>query len=357
MPASSSAPVDLEYTRRLPKIELHAHLTGSISRECLHEIWKTKRAQEPELDLDDPLTAISLDNDINTFFPLFSTYIYKLCNTLPSIEYSTKAVLNDFQSDGVTYLELRTTPRAIPENNITKDAYITTILTLLHAHNTNPANSMKAHLILSIDRRHTPTQASETVSLALKHRRNGVVGLDLCGDPSKGDVRAFTPAFQRAREEGLPITLHFAEIEESASQAELETLLSWRPGRIGHVIHVSPAFRERIVAEGVGVELCLSCNVKAKMVAGMYADHHFGWWRQTGVPLAICTDDVGVFCSLLSEEYLLAATHFHLTRRETRELAERPIPCIFGGEEEKARLRRMFHKFDEEEKEFKEDDV
>ena len=50
--------------------QLHAHLTGSISRDCLHEIWTTRKAQHPALDLQDPLIAIppgKVDYDIKTY--------------------------------------------------------------------------------------------------------------------------------------------------------------------------------------------------------------------------------------------------------------------------------------------------
>ena len=38
----------------IPKIKLHAHLSGSISRQCLHELWLQKRAADPTFDLPDP---------------------------------------------------------------------------------------------------------------------------------------------------------------------------------------------------------------------------------------------------------------------------------------------------------------
>jgi adenosine deaminase len=49
---------DLAFTKALPKVELHAHLTGSISRKCLHEIWRQKKSQDPTFALEDPLLAI-----------------------------------------------------------------------------------------------------------------------------------------------------------------------------------------------------------------------------------------------------------------------------------------------------------
>ncbi|KAF2011360.1 Metallo-dependent hydrolase [Aaosphaeria arxii CBS 175.79] len=330
--------------------QLHAHLTGSISRHCLHQIWTHKTANGSPLDLEDPLIAIPhgrVDYDIKTFFPLFSSYIYKLCNDVDSIKYSTRAVLDDFQKDGVVYLELRTTPRSIPQQGLSKDDYVKTVLAILQAHNENPSNTMKTFLILSVDRRNTVAEAEEVVDLSIKYRSAGVVGVDLCGNPAVGDVRIFTPVFARAKTAGLNITLHFAEIQESGTDQELDTLLSWDPDRLGHVIHVSDAFRARIESQHIGVELCLSCNVHAKMITGSFPDHHFGTWRHSSVPVALSTDDVGVFCSPLSQEYHLAATHFGLDRKQTLDLSERAADCIFTGEEQRARLRRIFSEWHE----------
>jgi adenosine deaminase len=196
-------------------------------------------------------------------------------------------VLQDFQDDGVVYVELRTTPRAIPGENVTKENYVKTILDQIKAHNHDANNTMRAFLILSIDRRNNTTEAVQVVDLAIKHQSAGVVGVDLCGDPAKGDVRIFGDSFARAKAAGLKITLHFAESETSASDLELQTLLSWQPNRLGHVIHVKEEFQKIIEQHEIGVELCLSCNVHAKMITGTYSDHHFGMWRNSSVPVAL----------------------------------------------------------------------
>jgi adenosine deaminase len=146
---------------------------------------------------------------------------------------------------------------------------------------------MRAFLILSIDRRNTPAEAEHVVDLAIKYQSSGVVGVDLCGDPAKGDVRIFANAFARAKTHGLKMTLHFAETETSGCDVELSTLLSWKPDRLGHVIHVKEAFQKSIEEQNIGVELCLSCNVHAKMITGTYSDHHFGMWRHSSVPVAL----------------------------------------------------------------------
>lgn len=229
----------------------------------------------------------------SSFFCLFSTYIYALCNDLESLIYTTTSVLKDFQADGVIYLELRTTPRAIPSANITKDDYVQTILQCISDFNEASASNlsitpMTTNLLLSIDRRNDLPTALAVVDLALKYHSRGVVGIDLCGDPAVGDVSMFQPAFVKAKEHDLKVTIHFAEAPQSSTDAELRTLLSYWPDRIGHVINVPRDIKDEVVRRKLGVELCLSCNVHAKMITGSFGEHHFGWWKGTGCPIILC---------------------------------------------------------------------
>jgi adenosine deaminase len=187
-------------------------------------------------------------------------------------------VLADFNADNVVYLELRTTPRAIPKNGISKLLYVETILSCIEEYERDPAHRLRTRLILSVDRSNSLAEANEVVDIGLSFRSRGIVGIDLCGNPAKGPINHFAPAFGRARTEGLKITLHFAEALASSSDEELWTLLSWQPDRIGHVIHVTDDLKQEIVKRKIGVELCLSCNVHAKMITGSYSDHHFSWW-------------------------------------------------------------------------------
>lgn len=244
-----------------------------------------------------------------SFFPLFSSYIYHLVNDLPSLKQTTLSVLESFAADGVVYLELRTTPRALPRSSLSKADYVEAILDTISDFELR-ADKMHTRLILSVDRRNTPAEAAETIALARRFRRRGVVGVDLCGDPSRGGIEVLQPAFEQARRSSSPsgtaqdgedgrtggedvplgVTLHFAEAEASGSDEELLMLLrAWRPDRIGHVIHVSDAVRREIIAArrpgaggGLGLELCLSCNVHAGMVSGGFEGHHFGQWCKSG---------------------------------------------------------------------------
>ncbi|KAI9667281.1 MAG: hypothetical protein M1821_000095 [Bathelium mastoideum] len=269
--------VDLAFTQALPKVELHAHLTGSISRRCLHEIWLQRKASEPDLPLEDPLTAMppaKVDYDLTRF--------------------ATQSVLADFEADNVVYLELRTTPRAIltPSPPVGKVEYVDTILSAIKEKNES-STSLHTTLILSVDRRSTLEDALDTVDIAIAKQAQGVVGIDLCGDPSKGSISTLRPAFTKAHAAGLPICVHFGELPFSDS-FELEEMLSWQPDRIGHAIYMPEQVKQQVKRRGLGVEMCLSCNVSAKMLPreGGFDEHHFGeWWQESkdgGAILALC---------------------------------------------------------------------
>ena len=250
----------------------------------------------PSITLEDPLIAMSPSRtwDTQTFFPHFSSYVYNLCSDKESIVFATNAVLNDFMEDGVVYLELRTTPRVSFE--VKTEEYVDTILGCIEKFASR--DKMSTYLILSIDRRNTYEQAMAVVDLAIQYKHRRVVGIDLCGDPSKGDVSIFKKAFAKAKKHGLKITLHFAEIPESSTREELETLFCFEPDRLGHVIHVPNDLKQEIVRRTIGVELCVSCNVQSKMTEGNVAGHHFGWWHRSGCPVILCVSDIGRFCYL-----------------------------------------------------------
>jgi adenosine deaminase len=225
---------------------------------------------------------------MHSFFSVFSKSIYQLCNDLDSLAYATHSVLQDFLADGVRYLELRTIPRASPTFAFTRTEYLTTVLTIIETFLSVHSPQISVYLILAIDRgNNTAADALSIIDLAIAHRPR-VVGVDICGNPTKGDVALYGPALAKAKAHGLGITVHFAETVASGSDRELNTLLSFRPDRLGHVIHVPEDFKREIARRRLGLELCMSCNVHAEMIDGGFPAHHFGYWRHVDCPVVLC---------------------------------------------------------------------
>ncbi|KAM0712665.1 hypothetical protein Q7P35_000112 [Cladosporium inversicolor] len=372
--AIDDLPVNEAFTKALPKVELHAHLSGSISRDTLHTIWQQKKAHQEDggTTLPDPAIALKPSGTFPTilsFFQIFNDYIYNLINSRESIAHATRSVVEDFQRDGVRYLELRTTPRHIPHAGISREEYVRIVLEALTQHHsaqlasgTKDAELIEVHLILSIDRTMTAAEADEIVSIAASYAKPPpslsqsspskpslllpprVLAIDLCGNPTKGSISTFTPSFLRAKTLALNTTVHFAEVPASSTPAELTTLLSWSPDRLGHAINIPADFKAIIKERKLGLELCLSCNVLAEMTQGGFEAHHFGEWVATECAVALSTDDVGVFESALSNEYFVAARAFGLNRGQVVDLARRGSRAAFAGRERMERLIEGFGK-------------
>lgn len=214
----SLTPEQLNFIGRLPKAELHAHLNGSIPISVLQELAHENISLLPSnSQITDEGIKKSIQLliqgpslvELHDFFDLFPA-IYALTSTTPALARATRAVLSHFL-DGdrpqCLYLELRTTPRESP--SMSREQYLNAVLDEIEKYRND-----QARLIVSLDRRMTDDILSECLGLALRLKQQGrrVVGIDLCGDPTAGNLDSFKPICERAKAGGLGITLHVAEV-------------------------------------------------------------------------------------------------------------------------------------------------
>jgi adenosine deaminase len=207
----------------LQKAELHAHLNGCIPLCVLEELAShhcdTSAVEDDSIrNTIRELSAGATLTKIDDFFSLFPA-IYALTSSPAALAKATAAVVSSFlgpppssvkEGNHSVYLELRTTPRKSPSFSGSRFEYLQTVLSVLDLY---PRS--QCALIVSIDRRMCMSDVEECVDLAilLKEQGRRVVGIDLCGDPLAGDMFMFKPHFQRARQHGLKLTLHIAEVE------------------------------------------------------------------------------------------------------------------------------------------------
>ncbi|RIA91822.1 hypothetical protein C1645_766641 [Glomus cerebriforme] len=273
-----------KYCRDMPKIELHAHINGSISPETLQQLVERKKKYKPHLaQFTIPKRKLDVIDD---FFSIFK-FVYQLTDDEESIGYITESVILDFKKDGVQYLELRTTPRS-DKDGMTKESYVGIVTSVIQKFS-YPEHGIIVKLILSIDRRNTLEEAMETVNLAIKYKNKGVVGVDLCGDPKEGHIDNVKPAFIEAKKHGLKITLHFGEIK--ANIPEHASMLAISPDRLGHATHLDSESKDFISLKNIPIEICMTSNVLCNTVKNYY-EHHIRDFLLTGHLCCICVSDI-----------------------------------------------------------------
>ncbi|PRQ28501.1 putative adenosine deaminase [Rosa chinensis] len=348
----------------MPKVELHAHLNGSIRDSTLLELARDLGEKGVVVFSDFEHVIQKDDRSLTEVFKLFDL-IHIVTTDHQIITRITKEVIEDFAAENVVYLELRTTPKKNDSIGMSKRSYLGAVLEGIKAVSTVdvdfrphdavvriPKNSppiydtcngstrkkIYVRLLLSIDRRGTTEAAMETVNLALEMRDLGVVGIDLSGNPIVGDWSTYLPALKFAREQGLYITLHCGEVP---NPKEVRSMLDFLPQRIGHACCFEEAEWEKLKSSSIPVEICLTSNIRTNTIPSLDI-HHFADLYSAKHPLVLCTDDSGVFSTSLSNEYNLAASAFGLGRREIFQLTRNAVEFIFAGDGVKRELKEIF---------------
>uniref|UniRef100_A0A3Q3WFS8 Adenosine deaminase domain-containing protein n=1 Tax=Mola mola TaxID=94237 RepID=A0A3Q3WFS8_MOLML len=333
-----------DFYRQLPKVELHAHLNGSVSFQTIEKLSRRK----PHLNIERSMTAIGKGQrrSLDECFEVFKV-IHQLVDAEEEILMVATDVIKEFAADGVKYLELRSTPREEKNTGLTKRLYVETILKAIQQCKKEEVD-IDVRFLVAIDRRNGAEVAMETVKLAEEYMLSSdglVVGLDLSGDPTVGHGKDLLPALQKAKNCGLKLSLHLSEVPSQLEETDL--LLSLPPDRIGHGTFLHPEVGgsqnlvDKVVQNNIPLELCLTSNVKGQTVP-CYSNHHFKYWYQLGHPCVICTDDKGVFSTDLSQEYQLAASTFSLSREAVWTLSQQAIDCIFAPDAVKQQLRQKW---------------
>ncbi|KAI4298661.1 hypothetical protein L6164_032194 [Bauhinia variegata] len=351
----------------MPKVELHAHLNGSIRDSTLLQLAKAL-GEKGVIDFSEVEHVIlKSDRSIVEVFKLFDL-IHILTTDHKTVTRITKEVIADFASENVVYLELRTTPKRNDSIGMTKRSYMEAVVKGLRAEssvdvvfmsytanggsfvNSLPSNDeyngktrkkIYVRLLLSIDRRETTAAAMETVMLAVEMRHLGVVGIDLSGNPLVGEWATYLPALEFARDQGLYITFTVERCVHVPNRQEVQAMLEFSPQRIGHAIFFEEEDWRKLKSSKIPVEICLTSNIRTMSVRSLDV-HHFVDLYNGKHPLVLCTDDSGVFSTSVSNEYKIAASSFGLGKREMFELAKSAVEFIFADDAMKNDLRKIF---------------
>ncbi|XP_074270112.1 N6-mAMP deaminase [Silene latifolia] len=355
--------MDMECYVSMPKVELHAHLNGSVRDSTLLELAKDLGEKGIIVFSDVEHVILKNDRSLVEVFKLFDL-IHILTTDHNTVTRITKEVVEDFAAENVVYLELRTTPKRNELKGMTKRSYVEAVIEGLrgvcavdidfapadielekwdatcmnNASNGLTRKKIYVRLLLSIDRRETLEAALETVKLALEMRGNGVVGIDLSGNPRVGDWKTFLLALVFAREQGLRVTLHCGEVP---NQEEIHGMLDFHPERIGHACCLEEDAWNKLKSMKIPVEICLTSNIRTNTISSVDA-HHFADLYKLKHPMTLCTDDSGVFSTSLSKEYAIAATAFNLGKKEMFQLARNAVDFSFAEERVVKQLKKLF---------------
>ncbi|KAJ9470273.1 Adenosine deaminase-like protein [Diplonema papillatum] len=322
----------------MPKVELHAHLGGSVRLATLDELMlKNNLAGLHFTATSADISTVEPEKRMEQAFAVFDA-IRKVTGNLAAVRRIAEETVLDYAAESCRYLELRSTPRAL--DGATEEAYVETVLQGIAAgnHQLPPEKRVHCELLLSFDRS-KPEAAATTERLVRSFFQRGVAGADLSGNCYKNEWRDFVPFFDRLRRDAVPATLHAGEKQDAA---ELKAMLDWLPERIGHLVFSDDRADSFIRDHRIPIEVCLTSNLFTSV--GCVADHHVRAWLDH--PISINTDDRGVFNTTLTKEYSLLLSEGGVSERAVFDIVRSSVAQAFVGSEERREVAKHFDSFE-----------
>uniref|UniRef100_A0A7S4WC74 Adenosine deaminase domain-containing protein n=2 Tax=Ditylum brightwellii TaxID=49249 RepID=A0A7S4WC74_9STRA len=433
---SSAAPPSLSSHQRqriwkfvdlAPKVELHAHLNGSIREETLLDLARERGVTlssklhgilPPNENKDDDEKNRRCDSQnakelgfnencrrlrhsrasffnskprsLLDCFEIFAE-IPKCVDDLDALRRITREAMEDFASENVAYLELRSTPKRLFSYDVsttkidelenvhcsgqkrileTKRKYVETILDEMKDFEDKEreryAQEKKKYVvgssivrlpllpryILSVDRSGTVEEALDTIHLAIEMFRTNneyIVGVEMGGNPTKNDFHNFEPAFRLAREAGMRVAIHCGEVPCGSSTNEQDAslkkafdeamrVIEFRPDRLGHGLLLPESITSILQNDPIPIECCPTSNVmtlelaqhhEGSLIEGLRGHPQLSKWLKNQYPISINTDDSGVFNTTLTRELLLLVEAYGVDEFTIRKIILNSIDHCF----------------------------
>jgi adenosine deaminase len=305
---------------RIPKVELHCHVEGTVRAETVVEL--ARKAGRP-LPVDDPADLYRYDS-LDTFLAVF----WLVQETLVDREDWARVAyesLVDGAAHGLRYREMFFTPArhlAAGQDLGTIVEGLTEGIAAAEAE-----SGVRCWLIADIDRAYGPAAGVELVdrlgSLRQIGRAERVIGVGADSTELGVDLRAFATAFATARRLGLRRTCHAGEAVGVGPENIRIAIDELGAERIDHGVAIAEdrALMARVAAEGIPLTVCPRSNV---VIANRFAsleEHPLLEMRDAGLLLTINTDDPAMMEWDLGREYRAVGEAYGLAMPDLHRLA------------------------------------
>jgi adenosine deaminase CECR1 len=177
--------------------------------------------------------------------------------------------------------------------------------------------------------------------------RDLYVGVNMVGreDNEKGYPLRFLPTLRelRHRYPDINLSIHAGESDEPNRHIRDTLLLGAQ--RIGHGVNLisDPETMLRMRNGPYMVEINLISNLLLEYVSD-YSQHPFPEYLRVGIPVALSTDDRGMWDSNMSDEFYVAVKEFNLSWEEIVKLGQNSLSYSFLDDHTKQRLLANYNK-------------
>jgi adenosine deaminase len=305
-----------EFAIKIPKIELHLHLEGSVQPSTFFELMhKNKLALPAHID-----NALLYRYDNLLDFLKVYDLVCRSMVTKEDFERVTCEALESCAAGGARHVEFFFSPHAHMAYGVRYSDMLDGIIAGMKS--TEAQKGVSSRLIPAHSRVLGPERGVDFVKMVLGDLRPEVIGIGLDYDELPNNPALFSPMYCLARANGLHVTAHAGEVGPASFVREaIEEL---RVERVDHGYHIvdDPA----LVAECRESGICFTCCPSTTLTTTIWRDladpsHAIRQMIDLGLNVTINTDDPPMFGTSVANEFVLCVREMKLTALQLKACA------------------------------------
>lgn len=318
------------YLQKIPKIDLHCHLDGSLTRACIGELLGREVTQK-ELQANPECKNLA-------------EYLEKFDLPLecPQDEKGLKRAGYDFMEsaarDQLSYVEVRFAPLLSAQQGLTVGRIIEAVLEGLE----------KGRKIWGIDygvivcamRHQSEEDNLKMLKAAREYLGEGVCAADLAGNEAAFPMHGYMNLFGEVKKTDMPFTLHAGEC---GSVQNIRDAAECGASRIGHGVAMR-GHRDVIELckeKHIGIEMCPISNIQTRAVQSI-SEYPMREFLDNGLLVTVNTDNRTVSNTTIEKEIAFIQENYKIRDEEIIHMMRNAVEVSFASDDVKHRLLSHF---------------
>lgn len=337
--------------QKLPKVELHRHLDGSVRLDTIQELArihnldlgvKSFEELKKKVTVTEPMT--SLQQVLDSFWTT-----QKVLASYEAIKRVAFENVEDCYHEGLKLVELRFAPVFIQRGKkIGFDEIIEGVIDgITKGMEKYDIQVGLLHIMpRSLDLQLNLDSTKEILRYRKSHHRNAdrLVGIDLADLETEDSFTEYADSVREAANSGLGVTIHSGE--DSSAEHVQRTIEVFNAQRIGHGIQIAknPEVMKLIKERDVALEVCPTSNWLTNIVKNL-SEHPLKYLYDQGVKVTLNSDDPHLMGITLLNEYELASSKLGFKLADLVQMNKWALEKSFLPEDMKADLKKKFSEF------------
>ena len=335
--------------KRLPKVELHCHLDGSLRVPTILDLAKKDKVTLPTSSYDklSKLLVIgktrgSLEEYIKRFDITLS-----VMQTPQALSRTAYELIEDVAKENVRYIEIRYSPILHTGKGMTMGESVEAVREGLKRGQKD--YGVKSGIIVCGIRNISAEVSLKLADLTVRYKNKGVVGFDLAGAEENFPAKDHQEAFYMILNNNINATIHAGEAYGPSSIHQ--AIHHCGAHRIGHGTRLkeNKDLMNYVNDHRITLEICLTSNWQTRSIRSLKY-HPLKYYYDQGIRVTLNTDNRLMSGTTLTKEFLLAHKLFGFKLHDFREMIIMAMKSAFIPYAERKQMIRNIA--DELEQEF-----